>query len=329
MKRLIVGFLGFFSLSTLLLLSACEDSADDPFRIGINPWPGYEFLYLAKEKGLFEKEGVNVQIIEYLSLQDVRFSMERGQIDAMASTLIEVLQIYDHFPGIKPRVVLIPDFSNGTDVILARKDITNIAGLRGKRIGAEPASLNSFILGRALEKEGISLADVTIVSMDQGKMEQALLSGDVDAVVTYPPVSSSIMRGGNAHKVFSSADIPGEVVDTLSVSMEFLAGGNEKIAAVIRAWDKALEYAKEHPVESYQIMAEREGVTPDEFEQAMTGLELMTSSEQIYLFEPGGSIEQTLRRLSQSMFEMGMTREPVETSNILYSGPINSVSSGK
>jgi len=56
MKRLIVSFLGFFSLSILSLLSACEDSADDPFRIGINPWPGDEFLYPGPVNAVSERK---------------------------------------------------------------------------------------------------------------------------------------------------------------------------------------------------------------------------------------------------------------------------------
>jgi len=77
-------------ISTILLLIVCianiactEQSAQKTLRVGFNTWPGYEFIYLAKVKGMYRKHGLDVKLVELNALGDVRRSFERGQIDVM------------------------------------------------------------------------------------------------------------------------------------------------------------------------------------------------------------------------------------------------------
>ena len=118
----------------------CAPEPPAALRVGINSWPGYEFIFLAQEKGYFRDEHLNVRLVEFSSLSDCRRAYERGQIDAMGTTVVEVLMTRDQSSR-SPQIVRICDYSNGADVILAQSAITNGAGLRGARIGVELASL--------------------------------------------------------------------------------------------------------------------------------------------------------------------------------------------
>ena len=71
-----------------ILVTGCGQAPQPPVRIGINFWPGYEFLYLAEKQGFFKQEGVPVELIQFSSMGDARRAFERGQVDAMAVTLI-------------------------------------------------------------------------------------------------------------------------------------------------------------------------------------------------------------------------------------------------
>lgn len=263
----------------LVLAAACQKSAPAPIKLGINPWPGYEFLYLAQEKGYYKELGVQVNIIEYGSLSDVRRGYERGSLDAMATTLIEVLQVKSNSAR-DPRIVLVTDFSDGGDVIIARKSIGDMSMLKGKKIGADTTSLPVFMLARALEKNGLSLSDVDVISLEQSDMEQAYIKGEIDAAVTYPPVSVRLLNRDNSMIVFSSKEIPGEIVDVLSVENSVIQSRPDDIKKIRQAWDKALKYAETHKQNAYEIMAKREGISVKDFAGALDDLKLVPLIEQ-------------------------------------------------
>src|SRR5437870_10578595 len=192
-----------------------------PLRIGINAWPANEFLFLAQEKGCFAAQGVDVRLIEYSSLGDVRRAFDRGQIDGMSGTLVELLQSRDATRR-APRAFMVTDLSNGSDMILARGSVAAVSGMAGKRVAAEPESLGMFMLARALAREGMPFSAVAVVATDQTDMAKNLDSGWVDAAVTYPPVLFEIMQIPGTRTIFSSADIHGEVVDVVALAGDVL-----------------------------------------------------------------------------------------------------------
>ncbi|MEY4582651.1 MAG: hypothetical protein RL701_7354 [Pseudomonadota bacterium] len=83
-----------------------------PLRIGINPWPGYELLFLAQEKSYFRDAEVDVRLVEFNSPIDERYAYERGQLDAWAATLVEVIQAGDQSEP-APQIIQVIDYSKG------------------------------------------------------------------------------------------------------------------------------------------------------------------------------------------------------------------------
>lgn len=207
------------SVAAAAFLCSCGGADVEPLRIGINPWPGYEYLYLAQEKGFFADEGASIQLLEFSSLGDTRRAFEREQIDGMTCTLIELLQARDQSRR-SPQAILATDFSHGTDVILARRPVADIRGLRGEKVGAEVASLGMYMLARALELSEMRLEDVTVVPMDQTSMPAALAQGAVDAVVTYPPSSVEIQREGAGREHVSSKEFEQALAGVQLLSLE-------------------------------------------------------------------------------------------------------------
>lgn len=263
----------------LVIGTSCSPSAP-PLRIGINAWPGYEFLYLAQEKGFYRDEGVDIRILEFSSLSDARRAYERGQIDGLGTTVIDVLQIRDH-SNRAPQIVQVVDYSDGADMVLARPGITSSATLRGKRIGVELGSLGVYILARCLEKHQLAPSDITLVSADQMSMEKEFLKGDLDAIVTYPPTSVKLLNGGKAHQFFTSAEIPGEVLDVIAVKARLTKFRAPDISKLLRAFHRAVEYSARNPADAYAIMSAREGLTSEEFATALrAGTRLVSAAQQ-------------------------------------------------
>ena len=67
-------------------------------------------------------------------------------------------------------------------------------------------------------------------------MVAAYATPDVTAVVTWNPLVSTILAGGNAHEVFNSTQIPGEIIDIMMVNTETLKDNPDFGKALVGAW---------------------------------------------------------------------------------------------
>ncbi len=290
-RRRLLGGAGGLALG----LASCRRSAA-PLRIGINLWPGYELLYLAAQRGLFAAQGLDVEIVEFGSLGDTRRAFEFGRIDALATTPVEVLFAREA-TGRDLRIALVLDESTGGDMLVGARELTSPAELRGKRVGVELASLGVYLLGRSLELHGATLDEVTLTSRDQRAMRASLLAGELDAVVTYPPESVGILADPRFRTLFSSARIPGEVVDVLAIDTALLRT-RPALLAQLRAGVEAafgeLERDREGALAS---MAKREGVSVAEFEATLRdGMRLVRPGEQDAYLGPQGTLRAVVDR---------------------------------
>jgi NitT/TauT family transport system substrate-binding protein len=285
-----------------LSLGACWTPEVPELRIGINPWPGYEFLYLARQQGLFDSTVVRVRLLEFASLTDARRAYERGQLDGFASTVIEVLQARDHSTR-RPVITLVTDYSDGADVVIARRGLADVQALRGHRVGVEVGSLNVYLLALAMERNGASLSDVKLVHLDLLQMADALRRGEVDAVVTYPPASLESLRLPGARALFSSRQVPGEIVDVVSVDSSVLAARGPAVAELRRGFERARLYAVAHPEAAYGVMAAPEGLTAEEFGTALQdGVRLVGLEEQAAFLRAGGTLDSVIARTAKVLF---------------------------
>ncbi len=279
-------------LSLLSITGSCS-RPQNPITIAINPWPGYEFLYLAEQRGYFEKVGLNIKLVQFTSLGDSQTAYINGRVDGLASTLVELVQA--HLLSDRPlETILVADYSNGGDVLIARNTINSVSELQGHSVGAEITSLGIYFLQQALQAAALGLDDVNAINVDQLDGEQALISGQIDAFVTYPPTSINILKHPEFHTIFSSAEIPGEIIDVISIDKSLLKQQPELVTKLHRAWQMALDYHRTHPLEAVAIMATRERISAQDFQNVLLDLDVLSAGEQTPFFmEPEKFIART------------------------------------
>jgi len=298
-----------FCACLLAILSAagCTAPTGREIRIGINPWPGYAFLYLAEDHGYFTAEGVDVRLIEYGSLGDVRRGYELGQVEGMCTTVVEVLHAL-HESRRQPRVVIPADISSGADVLIARPPLLTAAALAGRRVAVERYSLGYLVLARALAQAGLGLRDVSPVPMDPSQMIEAMREGAVDAAVIYPPESIAMRDQALGQVVFSSAAMPGEILDVVTFDAEVIATRRDDVARIVRAFDRAVLYAMEHPDAAHREMAAREGMSLDAFRDALRGMTIVMPGERAAVL--AGVAPAIVKRTDQVLRDAGLLEGP-------------------
>lgn len=309
-----------FVFSVTLMISCSDLPTTKPLRVGFNTWPGYEFIYLAKVKGYFEEEDVQVKLVELNSLSDVRRAFERGQIDIMASTMVEVLVAAEN-SNRSLKIIAVADSSNGGDMLLAAKPISQVSQLKGKKLGLEGATVDVLAAGAALRSAGLTFEDVQVVPKSQDDLVADLKAGKIDAIETYPPYAIDLLATGKFNKIFDSSKIPGEIIDTISIDKNVLNSQRAQIRSFLKAYFRAFDYFKMEPQKSSAIMGKREGISGDEFLEAINGMTVFGLDDQLPFLlanEKGGKV---LQQSAEFLTDTGWLREPVDVSQFFDPNP--------
>lgn len=267
-------------------------------KVGHSTWVGYGPFYIAQAKGFFKEEGVDV---EFTIMEDTALkigAMFAGQIDIAASTSDEFPSYLQ--PGKTVRYFMAVDYSNGGDGIVATKNITTVAGLKGKKIAFEQGSISQYFLNVVLKRNGLTQADVEPVNMTAADAGTAFVAGQVDAAVTWEPALSLGANSANGHLLASSKELPGVIVDVLATTGETAKAKAADLKGFARAWYRALDFLAKNPDEGYAIMAKGVGgwiEKPEDFQAAAGGIQYLDKAANAKLFgSPGkdGELSKTV-----------------------------------
>lgn len=260
------------ALFLCFILASCS-GADTPLRVGTNIWAGYEFLYLARERGLYSDE---VKLVELTSASDVMDAMRDGNLEAAGLTLDETLTLADE--GLDLVIVLVFDESAGADVLMAHPDIENLAALKGRTIGVETTALGALMLKGVLDKAALTVEDVEVKHLALREHLQAYQRGAIDAAITFAPYDSALSAAG-AVKRFDSRELPGQIVDVLAVRRDVLVSHADTLAALVKGYFEARRLLAMAPDQALPVINQRLKLPVAELPAAFDGLRLPSAGE--------------------------------------------------
>lgn len=263
----------------LTLFAAAGSLGAQTLKIAYSDWPGWVAWDIADKKGFFKAEGVDVQLLWF----DYGPSMEAfsaGKVDAVSVTNGDAL--VTAAVGSPNTMILLNDYSNGNDMVIARPGIASIKDLKGKKVGVEVGFVDHLLLLKALEANGLKESDVKIVNMVTTEAAGVLASGDVDAVAAWQPNAGQALKAVAGSKaLFTSADLPGLIYDTLTVNPSSLSKNKAAWAKVVKVWYKTVDFLKDpkNEKEVLAIMSARVGLKPEEYQGFMKGTHFLSLAE--------------------------------------------------
>ena len=257
------------ALVCVMLLPACSSKAK-PVTVGLHIWPGYEPAPLARSLGWLDDK--LVKLVQTNSATESITLLEQGKIDGAGLTLDEVLRAKEI--GIPLSVLLAFDISAGADMLLAKPKIKNLASLKGARIGVEEGALGALMLHEVLLTAGLVPDNIKTVSLTIDQHVEAWRHNEVDAIVTYEPAASEIIKLGGK-KLFNSSQIPDLIFDVLAVRTSLLNNAHtEALQHLVLTHLKALKYINTNPDAASYQMATHFKLPPDQVMSAFKGLVL-------------------------------------------------------
>ena len=289
---------GAAAAAVLACLSGCGDPAP-PLKVGTIVFPGYEFLFLAREWGLLPAR--EFRLIELLSSSDNLRLMEEGRLDAVTCTLDEVMALRAR--GQDLRIVAVLDVSEGADAVMARAGIGRPEQLRGRRIGAEDTAMGAVLFDAVLGAASLRVEDVIKVPITADQSVAMFQSSLLDAVVTFEPWVSQLEALG-AVRVYDSAQVPDRIVDVLAVRGEVIAKRPESVRQVVAAhFDAQARFRGAEQNAASVLMSSRLQLAPQDVPSSFRGLRLPDPAANRDMLRPGGRFDQVARDLQKVLVE--------------------------
>ena len=273
------------ALAGLLFVSGVARA--DSLKIAYSDWPGWVAWEIAIQKGWFKEEGVDVKFewFDYVPSMDAYVA---GKVDAVCMTNGDAL--VTGATG-KPSVgIILNDFSNGNDMIVAAPGIESMKDLKGKKVGLEEGFVSHLLLLTGMKEAGLLPEDVSIVNTPTNETPQVLASKAVDAISAWQPNSGQALKVLPGSKpLFTSADAPGIIYDLLYVSPESLEKNKAEWSKVVKVWYRIVDYIRdeENLDEVLKILSSRVKISPEEYEPFLKGTYILTLDEALKRWEKG------------------------------------------
>ena len=225
---------------------------DTKVAVGISGWTGFAPLTLAKEAGIFKKNGLDVTI-KKVPQASRHLAIASGDIQCAATT-VETWVVWNA-NGVPAKQIFQLDKSYGADGMAVRNDVAAIKDLRGKTVAASaPGTAPYFTLAWFLKKNGLSVKDVRVVNLEPGPAAQAFIAGQNDAAMTYEPYLSSVRAAPQAGKIIATTlDYP-MIMDTFGCTPKFLEENPKAAKALADSYFEAVEMIGKDPARSHEIM---------------------------------------------------------------------------
>jgi NitT/TauT family transport system substrate-binding protein len=291
-------------------MGGCSMGSSTPLRIAVQPWCGYQFIRLADEEGWLSSD-IELAVTR-TAVESIR-RIKSGEAEGAALTLDQVMTVVDD--GVPLEIVLIVDVSAGADVLLVQPDITSLADLRGKRIGAEATSLGTVMLEKLLEAAGLQRSDVTVVPMTEHHV-QSWNEHEMDAVLTYEPALGKLRELGLV-PLFDSRSLPQTIFDVVAVRCDAAPRHASQLRQLVAGHFRALDLWRTNPIDTAFRLAPLMQVPVERVQGTFTGIDLPDEEyNRHYLNGPSPDLLRTTADVAAIMQRAGMLRAQVDPRNL-------------
>lgn len=277
-------FLGF-----LLYLTIIEKERF--ITIGGPVWIGYKYFYFAKERGSLPE---NVRFLELNSASEVTRAYRNNVLDGMFLTTDEVVRNYTDNRAFT--IVMVIDTSEGSDLIIAQNYIKSPLMLKGKKLGLEKSSLGYYMLKRFIERTGLNQSEIELVYLEAHEHFKAFIERKIDALVTYEPIATKILKMKEARIIFSSKEIPEEIYDFLVFDREFIMKNKGAVKRLLKEYYKTMKNADKQQVFNHAMKKYR--VSANELENILNGIKIFDREQNLKILL-NGNLKEKLRKTQQ------------------------------
>ncbi len=241
--------------------------------IGVSPWASlstaqskklavgisalsavYAPIYIAKDAGIFDKYGLDADVI-FISAGPIVHGLIAGDVKAAGVGASRVVASRLEGSGI---LMVAATNDRMPYMLVAPPEIKNPSQLRGKKVGvAEFGGLDDTAMRYALSQWGLKPDKDVVVIQAGGKSTRfsALQQRAIAAIVIDPPYTLEAKKLGFSFLFDFLKSSPKSVYGTLSAQDSYIKQNPEIFQRLLKGMVAGIQYYKTHKAESIKIMA--------------------------------------------------------------------------
>jgi len=163
--------------------------------------PAFSQFYVAKEAGIFEKNGLDVTINTGPSGSAMVPFLVNNQVQAAYGS--DLAGVINH--QVDPNIVAVADGTYPVKWLsVIGRNVADLEALKGKKIGIAMGTGSEIFWRRVLEKKNLKLTDFTMVNVEAPEMLAATERGDIDGFAVWEPWPTRALAGIKGTKVLAT-----------------------------------------------------------------------------------------------------------------------------
>jgi len=237
---------------------AARAATPGQFRVGFIAEPAHGLHFLAREKGYFQEQGLDVELFQFKSAGEGVIALKAGQLDigtfGSAAPLLYISQGVDF--------TIFGGMMIGGQAIITRperlSELKTLENYRGKKVALVKLSTGDVVFRLALKKVGIDPAkDFTRIEFPSpGTVVEAVLKGEADAGIVFSPHFSLAEKRGLAVAHFIADFHPDYTCCRLTANSSDLNARPDEYGRFLAALIKAYRFYRTNPDETVRIFAD-------------------------------------------------------------------------
>lgn len=302
-------------MAGLLATAACSQGPSEAtkrteFNIGWSIYAGWMPWPYAQQAGIVkkwaDKYGLKINIVQVNDYVESVNQYTAGKLDGVTVANMDALTI-PAAGGKDTSAIIVGDYSNGNDGILMKGG--DLKTIKGQSVNLVELSVSHYLLARGLNSVGLQLKDVKTVNTGDADIVGAFASPDVKVAVAWNPQLNAMKAQPGAKLAFSSADIPGEILDLLCVDTATLKANPNLGKALAGIWYETTALMVRQDAEgkaARAAMAKLAGATPESFDSQLSTTFLYSDPKAAVTATDAPALVTTMTRVRDFSFSKGL-----------------------
>lgn len=295
-------------LASSLTITPTQAQERSDFSVCWSIYAGWMPWAYADVEGVVNKwadeYGISIDVVQVNDYVESINQFTSGNVDGCAMTNMDALTI-PSASGVDSTALIINDYSNGNDGIVL-KGSDNLADIAGRQVNLVQFSVSHYFLARALESVGLTERDIETVNTSDADIVGLFASDTTEAVAAWNPQLGAIEDMADSNVVYTSAEIPGEILDMMVVNTQTLADNPALGHALVGAWYEVMGLIEADDENALGIMADAAGTDIDGYRQQLAATYLYTDPAEAIALMESPELLDTMQRVAEFSFQHGL-----------------------